>query len=128
MALFRTDSVVLRYANITQAKQWWVDTFDCKSVKVPEDWDCPLPSDVALKLPGYTEPTILLSDKAEAERENFDRAAPVSTIIFCDKLKKAYEHLSSRGVVAGPIEDGGDTEFFEVRDIEGNVIQICKET
>jgi len=128
MALFRTDSVVLSYANANQAKQWWVDTFDCKPVKVPEDWDNPLPSDVALKLPGDSEPTILLSDKAEAEKEQFDRSAPVASVIFSNKLKKAHEHLSSRGVIAGPIEDGGDTQFFEIRDIEGNLIQICKET
>lgn len=128
MALFRTDSVTLRYSNIEAAKQWWIDTFDCKSVKVPDDWDNPLPSDVAMKLPGDGEPTILLSDKAEAEQEGFDRSNSVTSVIFSDKLKKAHEYLSSRGIVVGPIEDGGDAEFFEIPDTEGNSIQICKET
>ena len=27
----------------------------------------------------------------------------------------------------GPIQPGGGTEFFEVRDPEGNSIEICKE-
>jgi len=128
MALFRTDSLVLSYANLTQAKQWWIEKFDCKSVKVPQDWDNPLPSDVALKLSGDSEPTILLCDKADAERERFDRSNPVTSVIFSDKLKKAHEQLSSRGVAVGEIEDGGDTQFFEIRDVEGNSIQICKET
>jgi len=68
MALFRTDSVVLSYSNVETAKQWWIDTFDCKQVNVPPDWDNPLPSDVALNLPGDREPTILLNDRAELKQ------------------------------------------------------------
>jgi len=30
-------------------------------------------------------------------------------------------------MAAGPIEDGWGTEFFEIRDVENNVIEICKE-
>jgi hypothetical protein len=127
MASFRTDSVVLTYSNIEGAKQWWIDAFDCKVAKVPSDWDNPLPSDVALKLPGDREPTILLNARAEVERAGFDRSSPVVSVIFCDKLKKAYEQLSSRGILAGPIQDGGDMQFFEIRDIEKHLIQICRE-
>jgi hypothetical protein len=47
--------------------------------------------------------------------------------IFCDKLKKAREHLSSRCVLAGPIQDRGDMHFFEIRDSEGRLIEIRKE-
>jgi hypothetical protein len=47
--------------------------------------------------------------------------------IFCDKLKKAREHLSSRCVLAGPIQDRGDMKFFEIRDSEGRLIEIRKE-
>lgn len=128
MALFRTDSIVLSYSNVEAAKRWWIDTFDCRAVKVPTDWDAPLPSDVALRLPGYDEPTILLNARVEVEEAGFDRPSPVVSVIFCDKLKKAQEHLSGRGVVVGPIQDGGDTQFFEIRDVEGNLFQVCKET
>ena len=127
MALFHTDSVVLCYSNIEAAKRWWIDAFDCKQVNVPADWDNPLPSDVALKLPGDSEATILLNDRAEAEQAGFDRSSSVVPVIFSDKLTKAHEHLSSRGVLAAPIQGDSDTQFFEVRDIEGNVIEICKE-
>ena len=47
--------------------------------------------------------------------------------MFCDELKKAHELLSSRGISVGSIQDGGDMQFFEIRDAEGNLIQICKE-
>jgi len=127
MASFYTDSVALNYSNIEAAKQWWIDAFDCKVVSVPADWDNPLPSDVALKFPGDSEPTILLSARAEVGRAGFDRPSPVASVIFCDKLKKAYEQLSSRGILVGPIQDGGDMQFFEIRDIEGHLIEICKE-
>jgi hypothetical protein len=128
MSLFYTDSITLSYSNVEAAKRWWIDAFDCKSVKVPSDWDCPLPSDVALQLPGQSEPTILLNAKAEVEQAGYDRHAPVASVITCSKLKKGHEHLIARGILAGAIQDGGDMEFFEIRDIEGNLIQICKES
>jgi hypothetical protein len=60
MDLFQTDSRVLCNSNVQAAKQWWIASFDCKPTAVPPDWDDPLPSDVALKLPGDAEPSILL--------------------------------------------------------------------
>lgn len=127
MPLFYTDSLTLAYSDVESAKRWWIETFGCKAAKVPPDWDCPLPSDVALRLPGHDAPTILLNAKAEVEQAGYDRPSPLASVIFCQKLKKGCEQLTSRGVSVGPIQDGGDTQFFEIRDTEGNVIQICKE-
>ena len=127
MGLFHTDSVALCYSNVEAAKQWWMDAFGCKAVKVPPDWDNPLPSDVALILPGDREPTILLSARSEVEQARFERPDPVATSISCGKLEKAHELLSSHGVLVGPIQDGGDMQFFEIRDTEGHLIEICKE-
>ncbi len=128
MALFRTDSLTLSYSNVEAAKQWWIHTFGCKVVTAPDDWDNPLPSDVALTLPGDDSPTVRLCDKAEALRAGFGRTNPVVSIVFSDKLKKAHECVCNRGAAAGPIQDGGDMQFFEVRDTEGNLIQVCQET
>ena len=86
-----------------------------------------MPSDVALQLPGHDVPTILLSSKAEVGKAGFDRQSPVTSVIFCSKLTKGHEHLRARGVLADPVQDGADTQFFEIRDIEGNLIEICKE-
>jgi hypothetical protein len=127
MPLFYTDSVTLAYADVEGAKRWWIDAFDCKVARVPRDWDCQLPSDVALQLPGHDAPTILLNAKTEVEQAGFDRQSPVASVIFCNKLKKGHEHLTSRGVLPGPIQDGGDTQFFEIRDSEGHLIEVCKE-
>jgi hypothetical protein len=107
MALFRTDSLVLCYSNIEAAKQWWIETFDCRPAKVPANWDNPLPSDIALKLPGDAEPTILLSDRAEVQKAGFERQND-RPILFSDKLKKAHEYLLSKRKAVGAIQDGRD--------------------
>ena len=128
MTRFYTDSIALTYSNVEAAKQWWVSAFECTVAKIPLDWDNPLPSDVALKLPGGKEPTILLSDRSEVKNSGFNRTRPLASVLFCDKLQKAHDQLSSRGIQTGSIQDGGDMQFFEVRDSEGNLIQICKES
>lgn len=120
-----TDSIVMYCSSVEVAKRWWVEKLDCKQVKLP-NWDNPLPSDVALLLPGAEEPSILLTDRAEVKNAGF----PVPTtvpILFTNKLKKVQEYLAAKSVPVGPIQDGGDTEFFEIRDPDGNVIEICKE-
>ena len=125
---FHTDSLVLAYTSVEAAKQWWIDTFGCKVEKVPADWDNPLASDVALKFPQDKEPTILLCALSEVEQAKLDEPSAVVATIFCDNLKKAHERLSTRGILVGPVQDGGDTQYFEIRDIEGHLIQVCKET
>jgi len=126
MALFYTDSLSLCCASVEVEKQWWITTFDCRENKVPVDWDCPLPSDIALKLRGEGEPTILLSDKTEAQQAGYERQND-HPMVFCTNLKKAHEYLRGRGATPGSIQDGGGTQFFEIRDPEGNIIEICKE-
>ena len=126
MTLFWTDSVALSCLNVAAEKQFWIEAFNCKPAKVPLNWDHSLPSDVALKLPGDDEPTILLSDRMEVEREGFERPNG-RPIIFCNKLKKAHEYLFARGSVPGPIQESAGTQFFEIVDPEGTVIEICKE-
>jgi catechol 2,3-dioxygenase-like lactoylglutathione lyase family enzyme len=121
MPLFWTDSIVLSCSDVNAAKQWWVTAFDCKEVAVPPDWDEPLPSDVALKLPGSDVPTVLLSSNSEG------RESSEHPIIFTGKVKKAHEHLRGRGIVSGPIREEFGTEIFEVTDPEGNAIEICNE-
>src|ERR1035437_339976 len=113
MPLFYTDSVTLAYSDVEGPRRWRIDAFVCKGARVPPPWDCPLPSDVALQLPGHEAPTILLNAKAEVEQAGFDRPSPVASVIFCNKLKKGHEQLTNRGVLPGPIQDGGDTQFLD---------------
>ena len=127
MVLFNTDSLAVSCANLDAVKQWWIRTFGCKETNVPEDWDCALPSDLALRLPGDTEPTILLSDRAEVQHAGYDRPRE-HAILFTANVKKAYEHLSIKGANPGPIQEQRGPHFFEVLDPEGNIIEICEAT
>lgn len=124
MALFSVDSLAMCYSNVEVAKRWWIEQFECKQMEAPEDWDDPLPSDVALRLPGDDEPTILLSNRREVRDAGFERTNE-HPLLFSSKLKKAREHLISKGSAPGLIQDAGGKQFFEVRDPEGNRIEIC---
>ena len=124
MALVWTDSIVMLYSDPEAFTRWWGEMFGCKQVGLP-DWDNPLPSDIALQLPGTDEPSILLSSRQEHQQAGL--AMPDRPILFCNKLEKAHRHLLETGANPGPIQDGGDTTYFEVRDPEGNVIEVCKE-
>ena len=126
MPMFWTDSLAVSCKNVELTKRWWIDSFDCKPTTVPADWDCPLPSNVALKLPGHDRPTILLNDSAEVRAAGYERAND-HPIIFCRNVSKAHDHLRRRGVAAGPIQQTGGTEFFEIHDPEGTTIEICEE-
>ncbi len=122
MPLFWTDSIILAYSDVAAAKKWWIAAFDCKEAMLPQDWDNPLPSDVALKLKGSEDPTILLSSISEG------REPSEHPVIFTANVKKAYEHLRGHGVIAaGAVHEEWGTELFEITDSEGNVIEICKE-
>ena len=80
------------------------------------------PSDVALTFPGTDEPTILFSSRSEGGEPS------EHPIIFTSKVKKAYEHLRTRGVVAaGLVHDEWGTQLFQITDSEGNSIEVCKE-
>lgn len=126
MALFWTDSIALTCSNVERSKRWWIEVFVCKENKEPPDWDDPLPSDVALQMPGADRPAIYLSLRAQEQKAGLERAVD-HRIVFCSKLEKAQKHLLSKGVAPGPIQEAGGTHFFEIHDPDGNVIEICKE-
>ena len=124
MSLFHTgDGVFFSCSNLAAAKRFWIDTFEFKETKLP-DWDNPLPSDVALKLPGEDEPGIGLFDKTEIERAGLEKPNN-RAIIFCSNIRKAHESLAARGARPGAIQELGGMQFFEIQDCEGNTIEIC---
>src|SRR5436853_7178135 len=102
MALFSTEFIAFTCSNPQAVKQWWIKTFDCTEVEPPQDWDDPLPSDIALKMPGAELTNMLLRDLAEVRAAGYERADEHS-ILFCSKLKNAAEWLRARGVATGPV-------------------------
>ena len=53
------------------------------------------------------------------------RTEELTPMLYSSNLKKAREHLVSRGVNVSDIQqDRQGTHYFEMRDLEGNVIEI----
>jgi hypothetical protein len=87
MAFFWTEFISFDYANLDAAKRWWIEVFEAKQVPLPE-WDDPLPSDIALKLPRFaSEPSILRRDRSEAGPAE-DAIPARNQMIFCEQFEK----------------------------------------
>ena len=51
-----------------------------------------------------------------------------TSMLYTSSIERARKHLTSRGVNIGEIHrDRQGTRFFEIRDLEGNTIEICDE-
>jgi catechol 2,3-dioxygenase-like lactoylglutathione lyase family enzyme len=49
-------------------------------------------------------------------------------ILFTKRIEAAYEDFSSKGINVEPLQsDSGGKRFFRFRDLEGNVIEVCRE-
>ena len=122
--LFHAESVALNYSNLGVAERWWADVLGCKRVELP-DWDDPLPSDVAMRFAGSEEPSILLSDRLEVEQAGYERPNQ-RHMIWTSNLDNALQELQGRGASSGEIQTGR-VRFFELRDPEGNVLELCED-
>jgi hypothetical protein len=50
-------------------------------------------------------------------------------ILYVSSVQKARERLAARGVNVGPIQkDRQGTHYFEMRDLENNMIEFCEES
>jgi hypothetical protein len=47
-------------------------------------------------------------------------------VVFCINVKKAHEYLCVINAPPGPVQEVGGAKFFEIRDPEGNGIEICE--
>ncbi len=122
---FSMDFIELEYSNLEAANRWWTENFDCQRT-AHRNCDDPLPGSIALKLPGDEQPSILLVSRAERQKAGY---APPDEhpILFCRKVGKAHHYLTGKGASPGLIEESGGTKHFDIRDPEGNVIEICEE-
>jgi len=106
MALFSTDSIALFYSNVEAAKRWWVETFDCKQSK---------------RKHGCWLPPLRCSTNATGFRraQHFFKR-PHSSTAGCSGGARGPSHSLLQ-------QDQESSQFFEIRDPEGNCIEICKE-
>jgi catechol 2,3-dioxygenase-like lactoylglutathione lyase family enzyme len=118
MSLFRAGgSNYIGIRDLPAATSWYIDKLGLRKVTVDLDDgdDC-----VAL---GFSkdEPAIVLGPQGKPTEES-------GPLLYTSKLEKAREWLASRGIQTTEIkEDGQGTHYFEMRDLEGNTIEISEE-
>jgi catechol 2,3-dioxygenase-like lactoylglutathione lyase family enzyme len=105
-------------ADIAAATAWYIEKLGLRKVKVELDdgEDC-----VAL---GFSKDDYALC------LGPLGRSSEESThMLNSSNVKKAREFLISQGVNVGEIQqDRQGTHYFEMRDLEGNLIEIAEET
>ena len=102
--------------DIPAATAWYIDKLGLRKIQVEMD-DCE--ECVAL---GFTKDdyAVTLGPVGKPTDE-------LTHILYTTNLSKAREWLSSRGVRAGEIQqDRQGTHYFEMQDLENNVIEITE--
>jgi hypothetical protein len=115
--LWVADSFYVGVCDIAAATSWYIEKFGLKrtSVELDEGEGC-----VGLIFPKEIPAAIVLGPSGAP--------SDGTRMLYTGAIKKAREWLSSRGVTVGAIEkDRQGTQYFEVRDLEGNVIEVAQE-
>jgi hypothetical protein len=117
-SLFRNGGAnYMPVSNLEGAAMWYKEKFGVKPVNIELD-----DGEGCLAL-GFSQEECLfvLGPQGKSSGESTAR-------LFSPNLRKAREHLISRGVQAAEVQqDGQGTHFFAVRDIERNPIEISEE-
>jgi hypothetical protein len=113
------DSFYIGVLNIESATYWYIEKLGLQ--KVPAEMDDP-ESCVALGSSKNDQTCIAVLGPRDKPT---DATTP---ILYASNIRKAREVLGSRGVNVGEIqEDRQGTHYFEMRDLEGNVIEVSEE-
>jgi catechol 2,3-dioxygenase-like lactoylglutathione lyase family enzyme len=103
--------------DITAAIAWYIEKLGLRKILAESD-DCP--ECVAL---GFSKDEYAVT-LASPDRPR-DELTP---IFFTGNARRAREFRASRGVRVGQIQqDRQETQYFEMQDLEGNVIEIAEE-
>ncbi len=121
MSLFRSsgDSNYVPVTDVPAATSWYIEKFGLRRVNVELDdgEDC-----VALGFERDDCAVVL------GPRDKPAEPGEPTTMLFTSNARKAREFLISRGVNASEIQqDEQGTRYFEIRDLEGNELEITEE-
>jgi hypothetical protein len=113
------DSFYIGVQNIEFATSWYIEKLGLQTV--PAEMDDP-EGCVAL---GFSRKDQTRIAVLGPQGKPTDGTTPM---LYASNVKKAREILGSRGVNVGEIQqDRQRTHYFEMRDLEGNVIEVSEE-
>jgi hypothetical protein len=112
------DSFYVGVADVRAASAWYMEKLGLKTIP-------PMPDDeegcIALGFSKEDQAAIVLGPRDKPA----DGATPM---FYATKIGKARDLLSSRGVSVGALEkDRQGTHYFEIRDLEGNLLEVSEE-
>jgi hypothetical protein len=112
------DSFYIGVLDLTAATSWYIEKLGLQ--KVPVEMD-DAEGFVALGFSKRDQTAICLGPRGRPT----DGTSPM---LYAGNVIKAREVLSSRGVKVGDVqEDRQGTQYFEMRDLEGNLIEVSEE-
>ena len=118
MSILRSGGVnFVGVRNLAAATAWYKEKLDLHeiTVELDEPEGC-----VALGFPNDDYAFVLGPVGTPTDEPN--------PLLFTSNIAKAREFLRSRGVNAGEIQkDRQGTRYFEMRDLEGNMIEVSEE-
>ena len=112
------DSFYIGVLDLTAATAWYIERLGLQKIPVEMDGaeGC-----VALGFSKKDDTAICLGPRGKPT----DATTPM---LYASNVKKAREVLSSRGVNVGEVQqDRQGTHYFEIRDLEGNTIEVSEE-
>ena len=111
------DSFYIGVLDIGPATSWYIEKLGLQ--KVPAEMDDP-EGCVALGFSNEDQTCAVLGPPGKPT----DGTTP---ILYASNILKAREVLGSRGVIVGEVqEDRQGTHYFEMRDLEGNFIEVSE--
>src|ERR1700736_1946110 len=124
--LYIPESFVVDVRDLQASRAWYKENLGFQDASADIRDDSGEPS-VLLQLTKDDQYLSLVETKSPASaRPSYGNVPP---IFFASNLAKAYEWLIKRGVSVQPIErDSGGNELFHFQDLEGNRLEVCKET
>lgn len=112
------DSFYIGVLDVAAATSWYIEKLGLQ--KVPVEMDDP-EGCVALGFSKKDQTCITLGPRGRP-------ADGTTPMLYASNIRKAREALGSRGVNVGDVqEDRQGTHYFEMRDLEGNVIEVSEE-
>ena len=112
------DSFYIGVFDLTAATAWYIEKLGLQ--KVPVEMD-DAEGCVALGFSKKDQTAITLGPRGKPT----DGTTPM---LYASNVKKAREVLSSRGVNVGDVQqDRQGTQYFELWDLEGNLIEVSEE-
>jgi catechol 2,3-dioxygenase-like lactoylglutathione lyase family enzyme len=111
-----TNNIGVRH--LSAATEWYIEKLGLRRIR-PEEND---PESVSL---GFSEEEYAMTLGPPGFGGSSDE---LTHMLFTSNIQKAWKFLSSRGVRVGEIQqDRQGTHYFEMHDLDGNVIEITEE-